>query len=89
MYKIKNAGCMGSRTMKRKTNMSAQLARMTQLLIRSPSTWKTGTTTELHQGITSRMAERRCQVVEEVEAAKAVDKTDGEEDEVAVGKRRV
>jgi hypothetical protein len=59
MYKIKNVGHMGSRNMKRKTNMSAQLARMTQLLIRSPSTWKTGTTTELHQGITSKMADAR------------------------------
>jgi hypothetical protein len=57
MYKIKNVGRMGRRARKRKTNMSAQLARMTQLLIMSSSTWKTGATTELYQGITSRMAE--------------------------------
>jgi hypothetical protein len=37
--------------------MSAQLARMTQVLIISPSTWNVGTTTELHQGITFMMAE--------------------------------
>jgi hypothetical protein len=37
--------------------MTAQLARMTQLLIMSSSTWKTRATTELYQGITSRMAE--------------------------------
>jgi len=43
--------------MKRKTNMMAQLAHMTQVLIMSPSTSNIGTTTELHQGITSRMAE--------------------------------
>jgi hypothetical protein len=43
--------------MKRKTNMSAQLARMTQFLIKSLSTWNVRAMTELHQGITSRMAE--------------------------------
>jgi hypothetical protein len=59
--------------------MSAQLARMTQVLIISPSTWNVGTTTELHQGITFMMAE----------AAKAADKTNGEEGEADVGKRRV
>jgi hypothetical protein len=32
----------------RKTNMSAQLARMTQMLIMSLSTWNVGATTELH-----------------------------------------
>jgi hypothetical protein len=57
MYKIKNAGRMRRRTRKRKTNMTAQLARMTQMLIVSPSTSNIGTTTKLHQSITSRMAE--------------------------------
>jgi len=56
MYKVKNAGRIG-RTMKRKTNMMAKLAHMTQMLIVSPSTSNIGTTTELRQGIMSRMAE--------------------------------
>jgi len=43
--------------MKRKTNMTAQLARMTQMLVMSPSTSNIRTTTELYQGITSMMAE--------------------------------
>jgi len=37
--------------------MTTQLARMTQMLIVSPSTSNIETTTKLHQGITSRMAE--------------------------------
>ena len=37
--------------------MTAQLARMTQMLILSPSTSNIGSTTKLHQSITSRMAE--------------------------------
>jgi len=56
MYKVKNADGM-RKTMKRKTNMTARLARMTQMLIVRPSTSNIGTTTELHQGITSRMTE--------------------------------
>jgi hypothetical protein len=56
MYKIKNASPI-ARTMKRKTDMTAQLARMTQMLIMSLITTNVGTMTELHQGITSRMAE--------------------------------
>jgi hypothetical protein len=55
MYKIKNMGSM--RSMKRKANMKAQLVRMTQVLIVSPSTMNVGTTTKLHQSITTRMAE--------------------------------
>jgi hypothetical protein len=57
MYKVKNVGRMRRRTIKRKTNMTTQLARMTQMLIMSLSTSNIGTMTELHQGITSRMAE--------------------------------
>jgi hypothetical protein len=37
--------------------MTAQLAHMTQMLIVRPSTSNIRTTTELHQGITFRMAE--------------------------------
>ena len=37
--------------------MTAQLARMTQVLIVSPSTTNVGTATKLRQSITSRMAE--------------------------------
>jgi hypothetical protein len=43
--------------MKRKMNMMAQLARMTQVLIVSPRAPNIGNPTELHQSITTRMAE--------------------------------
>jgi hypothetical protein len=57
MYKIKDVSRLGRRTMKRKTDMTAQLTRMTQMLTGSPRTPNVGTATELHQGITTRMAE--------------------------------
>jgi hypothetical protein len=57
MNKIKDVGRLGRRTMKRKTDMMAQLTRMAQMLIVSPRTPNVGTTTELHQGITTRMDE--------------------------------
>jgi len=53
MYKVKNVGRMGN-TIKRKTNMTAQLARMTQMLIMSLNTSNIITRTDLHQGIMSR-----------------------------------
>jgi hypothetical protein len=56
MYKIKDVSRLG-RTMKRKTDMTAQLTRMAQMLIVSPRTPNVRTTTELQQGITTRMAE--------------------------------
>jgi len=76
MYKVKNAGRM-RRTRKRKTNMTAQLARMTQMELRlscikaSRPGWP----------------RRRGQVVEVV-VAKAADKT-GEGGEADAEKRRV
>ena len=73
--------------MKRKTDMMAQLARMTQMLIMSPSTSNIETTTELYQGIMSRMARRRCQVVEEVLVAKAAHKR-GEEGKADARKQK-
>ena len=42
---------------KRKTNRTAQVAHMTQMLIMSLSTTNVGAMTELHQGIMSKMAE--------------------------------
>ena len=56
MYKIKNMGRMGRGGRERKTNMTAQLACLTQVLIMSPSTTNVGTATKLRQSITSRMA---------------------------------
>ena len=55
MYKIKNMGRMGRGGRERKTDMTAQLACLTQVLIMSPSTWYVGTTTKLGQSITARM----------------------------------
>ena len=55
--KIKDTGRMRRRGGKRKTNMSTQLARMTQMLIVRPRTRYGGTTTELHHSVTTRMAE--------------------------------
>jgi hypothetical protein len=57
MYKIKDVSRLGRRTMEGKTDMTAQLTRMTQRLIVSPRTPNVRTTTELHQGFTTRMAE--------------------------------
>ena len=54
--KVKDSGRMGRRVRKRKTNMTTQLARMTQMLIVSPSAGYVGTPTELCQGIPARMA---------------------------------
>jgi hypothetical protein len=56
VYKIKDVGRLG-RTTKRKADMTAQLTRMAQMLIVSPRTPNVGTTTELHQGSTTRMVE--------------------------------
>ena len=58
--------------------MTAQLARMTQVLIVSPSTTNVGTTTKLHQSITIRMADAMVPSGEGV-AAQAADKIDDEE----------
>jgi hypothetical protein len=57
MNKIKDVGHLGRGTTKRKTDMTAHLTRLTQMLIVSPRTPNVGTTTELHQGITTWMAE--------------------------------
>ena len=56
MYKIKNMSCMRRRGRKRKSNMAAKLARMTQVLIRSPSIRHIGTTTKLCQNIAATMS---------------------------------
>jgi hypothetical protein len=57
MDKLKHTSGMRGRRLKGKTNMTAQLARMTQVLIVSPRAPNVGNTTELHQGIPARMAE--------------------------------
>jgi hypothetical protein len=57
MDKIKHTSGMGGRGLEGKANVTAQLARMTQVLIVSLRAPNVGTTTELHQGIPARMAE--------------------------------
>jgi hypothetical protein len=69
--------------------MTARLARMTQMLIMSPSTGMSELRVSCSSASRPEWPRRRCQVVEEVVAVKATDKTDDEEDEVAAGKRRV
>ena len=53
MNKIKNMCRMRGRRRKRKSNMTTKLARMTEVLSRSPSTRNIGTTTKLSQNVTA------------------------------------
>ncbi|WVZ59749.1 hypothetical protein U9M48_009852 [Paspalum notatum var. saurae] len=79
--KIKDMSRMRSRKMK--SNMMPQLARMTKMLISSPSTRNICATTKLSQSVAAGVAKWRCHVVEEMVVAKAADEVgDGEVEEV-------
>ena len=67
MNKIKGMRRMRIRGRKRKTNMTTKLARMAEVLSRSPSTRNIGTTTKLSENVAARVTKtavpgggRRC-----------------------------